>query len=187
MLIGSRTAAQQRSGFLFTDRYFLLCTGRWISPCGGRIPYPPICCTIEHRLAGTHLVRRVGGRYPVRCCLMVHAVHPAGAAARTMAIGRGLRHLRMALWDAGGVSPAAAGGCFAPCAARVFRPLRRATKGSASGLRDLGCSLPVGKSGRREIFRQDKVRVRSHTVCMARNRSAVLAEKIRRAPQTHGR
>ena len=49
---------------------------------------------------------------------MVHAVHPAGAAARTMAIGRGLRHLRMALWDAGGVSPAAAGGNFAGCGQR---------------------------------------------------------------------
>ena len=112
--------------------------------------------------------------------------HGVGTAALRLTPW-GLRHLRMALWDAGGVSPAAAGGCFAPCAARVFRPLRRATKGSASGLRDLGCSLPVGKSGRREIFRQDKVRVRSHTVCMARNRSAVLAEKIRRAPQAHGR
>ena len=94
--------------------------------------------------------------------------------------------------DAVGIAPSEDGalgrwGCFAPCAARVFRPLRRATQGSASGLRDLGCSLPVGKSGRREIFRQDKVRVRSHTVCMARNRSAVLAENIRRAPQTHGR
>ena len=48
---------------------------------------------------------------------MAHAVHPAGAAARTMAVGRGLRHLRMALWDDGGfravrgagVSPVATG------------------------------------------------------------------------------
>ena len=30
-----------------------------------------------------------------------------------------------------GISPAAAGGCFAPCAAREFRPLRRATGGAA--------------------------------------------------------
>ena len=78
-------------------------------------------------------------------------------------------------------------GCFAGCGQRVFRAVRGATKGSAFGNRDLGCSPSVGKSGRREIFRQDKMRVRSHTVCMARNRSAVLAEKIRRAPQTHGR
>ena len=40
---------------------------------------------------------------------MFSAVHPAGAAAENMAYGRGLRHLRMALRDAG-----------------VFRPLRRA-------------------------------------------------------------
>ena len=51
-----------------------------------------------------------------------------------MAVGRGLRHLRMALWDDGGVravrgagiSPAAAGGCFAGCGQRVFRPVRGA-------------------------------------------------------------
>ena len=67
------------------------------------------------------------------------------------------------------------------------RPLRRATRGAASGLRDLGCPPPVGKSGRRGIFRQSKVRVRSHTGCMARNRTAAMAEKARRAPQTHGR
>ena len=47
-------------------------------------------------------------------------VRPAeGAAIGCMAVGRGLRHLRMALWDAW-----------------VFRPLRRATRGAASGLRD---------------------------------------------------
>ncbi len=89
--------------------------------------------------------------------------------------------------DDWGVSSAAAGGYFAGCGQRVFRAVRGATKGSAFGNRDLGCSPSVGKSGRREIFRQDKMRVRSHTVCMARNRSAVLAENIRRAPQTHGR
>ena len=69
-----------------------------------------------------------------------------GAAARAMAFGRGLRHLRMALWDAGvfravrgaGVSLAAASGYFARCDGREreFRPLRRATRGAASGLRD---------------------------------------------------
>ncbi len=52
---------------------------------------------------------------------------PQGAAAGAMAIGRGLRHLRMALGTIGD---------FAPCAARVFRPLRRATKGAAFGNRD---------------------------------------------------
>ena len=50
----------------------------------------------------------------------------------------------------------------------------------------LGCPPPVGKSGRRGIFRQSKVWVRSHTGCMARNRTAAMAEKARRAPQTHG-
>ena len=61
-----------------------------------------------------------------------------------MAVGRGLRHLRMALGTIevfrplrrAGVSLAAASGDFAPCAARVFRPLRRAAKGSAFGNRD---------------------------------------------------
>ena len=51
----------------------------------------------------------------------------------------------------------------------------------------LGCPPSVGKSGRRGIFRQGKVWVRSHTGCMARNRTAAMAEKARRAPQTHGR
>ena len=85
-----------------------------------------------------------------------------------------------------GVSPVATGGCFAGCGQRVFRPLRRATSGAASGLRDLGCPPPVGKSGRRGILRQGKVWFRSHTGCMARSRTAAMAEKARRAPQTHG-
>ena len=50
---------------------------------------------------------------------MAPAVHPTGVAAEAMAFGRGLRHLRMALGTIG-----------------VFRPLRRATKGSAFGNRD---------------------------------------------------
>ena len=44
-----------------------------------------------------------------------------------MAVGRGFRHLRMAVWTIGD---------FAPCAARVFRPLRRTTKGAAFENRD---------------------------------------------------
>ena len=60
---------------------------------------------------------------------------------------RGLRHLRMALWTIGD---------FAPCAAREFRPLRRATKGSAFGNRDLGNAPPVGKRCRRGILCQSK-------------------------------
>ena len=51
----------------------------------------------------------------------------------------------------------------------------------------LGCTPSVGKSGRRGILRQAKVWVRSHTGCMARNRTAGMAHKARRAPQTHGR
>ena len=56
----------------------------------------------------------------------------------------GFRPLRRTVWDdrgfravrGAGVSLAAASGDFAPCAGRVFRPLRRATRGAASGLRD---------------------------------------------------
>ncbi len=81
----------------------------------------------------------------------------------------GLRHLRMALWTIGD---------FAPCAV---------SKGSAFGNRDLGCPPFVGKSGRRGILRQAKVWLCSHTGCMARRHTAGMAEKARRAPQTHGR
>ena len=57
---------------------------------------------------------------------------------------RGLRHLRMALWNAGvfrplrraGVSRRARRGSFARCDGRVVRPVRGATRGSASGRRD---------------------------------------------------
>ena len=77
-----------------------------------------------------------------------------------------------------GVSLAAASGYFARCGGRPEAlPLDSAI---------LGCTPPVGKSGRRGIFRQSKVWVRSHTGCMARNRTAAMAEKARRAPQTHG-
>ena len=81
-----------------------------------------------------------------------------------------------------GVAPSADGAMDA----WGFRPLRRATKGSAFGNRDLGCPPPVGKSGRRGILRQGKVWLRRHTGCMARSRTAAMAEKARRAPQTHG-
>ena len=52
--------------------------------------------------------------------------HPVRGGDGGLRLRRGLRHLRMALWDAAGGSPAAAGGDFAPCAARVFRWLRPA-------------------------------------------------------------
>ena len=78
-------------------------------------------------------------------------------------------------------------GEFAPCAARVFRPVRGATRGAAFGNRDLDSTPSVGKSARRGIFRQGKVWIRSHTVCMARSRTAAMAEKARREPQTYGR
>ena len=70
-------------------------------------------------------------------------------------------------------------GYFAPCAGRPEAlPLDSAI---------LGCPPSVGKSGRRGILRQAKVWIRSHTGCMARNRTAGMAQKARRAPQTHGR
>ncbi|MGO5114777.1 hypothetical protein ACTQ33_07060 [Candidatus Avoscillospira sp. LCP25S3_F1] len=47
-----------------------------------------------------HLLWCVGGRHLVRRWWMDHAVHPVGVAAWSMAVGRGLRHLRMALWNA---------------------------------------------------------------------------------------
>ena len=50
-----------------------------------------------------------------------------------------------------------------------------------------GGAAVVGKSGRREILRWGKVWLRRHTGCMARSRSAAPAQKIQRAPQTHGR
>ena len=61
---------------------------------------------------------------------MVSTVHPTGAAAETMANGRGLRHLRMALGTIEG-----------------FRALRGATKGSAFGNRDF-----LKKSSKTFIF-----------------------------------
>ena len=90
-----------------------------------------------------------------------------------------------------GIAPSADGalgrlGCFARCGGREFRWLRPATRGAASGHRDLGCPPPVGKSGRRGILRQAKVWLRRHTGCMARSHTAGMAEKARRAPQTHG-
>ncbi len=52
---------------------------------------------------------------------------PTGAAAGTMAFGRGLRPLRRALGTMGD---------FARCGGREFRAVRGATKGSAFGNRD---------------------------------------------------
>ena len=85
---------------------------------------------------------------------------------------------------------------FAPCAARVFRWLRPAGISPAAAADRRRCPLDpailgyppfVGKRGRRGIFRQAKVRLCSHTGCMARSHTAGMAEKARRAPQTHGR
>ena len=100
-----------------------------------------------------------------------------------------------------GVAPSADGAFgrfreFAPCAARGFRPLRRAGYFAPCAGRPealpldsaiLGCTPSVGKSGRRGILRQAKVWVRSHTDVWQRNRTAGMAQKARRAPQTHGR
>ena len=93
-------------------RYALKITGQadWLHSVGRGLA--------SAALPGSHSPRCGGKYHPVPRGWMVHAVHPVGAAARTMAVGRGLRHLRMALGTMGD---------FAPCAARVFRPLRRAT------------------------------------------------------------
>ena len=99
-----------------------------------------------------------------------------------------------------GIAPSADGAWNA----RVFRPLRRAgiscraRRGSFARCDGrpkalplettiLGCPPSVGKSGRRGILRQAKVWLRRHTGCMARSHTAGMAEKARRAPQTHGR
>ena len=108
---------------------------------------------------------------------MVHAVHPAGAAARTMAVGRGFRHLRMAVWDVGvfravrgaGISLAAAsdrGRC--PLETAIWATRRRLARG-------------VGE----EFCVQSKAQLRRHTGCMARSWAAAMAQKARRHPQTH--
>ena len=90
-----------------------------------RVP-PPVRTIVQTTLGHSRNSGATEGRRP-----------PPTDGVGPTALGRtpqGLRHLRMALWDAGvfravrgaGVSPAAAGGYFVPCAARVFRPLRRA-------------------------------------------------------------
>ena len=68
-----------------------------------------------------------------------------------------------------GISPAAAGGCFAGCGQREFRALRGATRGAAFGNRDLGNAPPVGKRCRRGILCQSKAQLCRHTGCMARS------------------
>ena len=79
-------------------------------------------------------------------------------------------------------------GDFARCGGREFRAVRGATGGAAPWTPAiLGCPPFVGKSGRRGILRQAKVWLCSHTGCMARSHTAGMAEKARRAPQTHGR
>ncbi len=50
-------------------------------------------------------------------------------------------------------------GCFARCGGREFRPVRGATRGSASGLRDLGNAPPVGNRCRRGILCQSKAQL----------------------------
>ena len=148
----------------------------------------PAHCTIEHCVLGC--------RSPVRICL--HAVandtrycrddvdivpyehgRTAGVVRRAgpMCPAAGTHrkpHDRLVRSDPVGRGLAPAAGTFNDC----FAAVRKSA---------LGCPPSVGKSGRRGIFRQGKVWVRSHTGCMARNRTAAMAEKARRAPQTHGR
>ena len=85
---------------------------------------------------------------------------------------------------------------FAPCAARVFRWLRPAgISPVATGDQRLCLWTPRFWAARRPLARvvaeefcvMPAVWVRSHTGCMARNRTAGMAQKARRAPQTHGR
>ena len=90
---------------------------------------------------------------------------PTGAAAGTMAFGRGVAPVATGAWDD-----------------RAFRPLRRATGALPLDPAILGCPPFVGKSGRRGILRQAKVWLCSHTGCMARSHTAGMAEKARRAP-----
>ena len=120
---------------------------------------------------------------PVRHKAAVH--HPLTGWRRRPSALPGIAPSADGAWNAGGVSPAATGGCFAPRTAREFRPLRRATKGSAFGNRDLGNAPPVGKRCRRGILCQSKAQLRRHTGCMARSWTAVMAQKDRRHPQTH--
>ena len=73
------------------------------------------------------------------------------------------------------------------CGGRAFRAVRGATRGAASGLRDLGNAPPVGKRCRRGILCQSKAQLCSHTGCMARSWAAAMAQKARRHPQTYRR
>ena len=75
---------------------------------------------------------------------------------------------------------------FARCGGRAFRAVRGATGALPLDPAILGCPPSVGKSGRRGILRQAKVWLRRHTGCMTRRHTAGMAEKARRAPQTHG-
>ena len=114
-------------------------------------------------------------------------LHPLwGGDGGLRAYALGIAPVATGAWGRWGVSLAAASGSFARCGGRVFRALRGATGALPLDPAILGCPPPVGKSGRRGIFRQSKVWVRSHTGCMARNHTAAMAEKARRAPQTHG-
>ena len=64
--------------------------------------------------------------------------HPRWGGDGGFRLCRGSRHLRMALSDALESSRRARRGGFARCDGRVFRPVRGATRGAASGLRDFG-------------------------------------------------
>ena len=105
-------------------------------------PLSPPWLRLPRRLCNWHMVSRLlsaeSSRFFIARNKKADGLHPLrGGAVGLTALPRGLRHLRMALGTIGDFARCA-GGSFAPCAARVFRWLRPATKGSASGLRDFG-------------------------------------------------
>ena len=83
----------------------------------------------EHRRTAPHGSGRV--RHRTRYDIRPPSTTRVGGGDGGLRLCRGLRHLRMALWDAGGISRRARRGNFARCDGREFRPLRRATGGAA--------------------------------------------------------
>ena len=128
-------------------RHYRFFAGRWVPLRGAALPiflradcFHPVgrglapAAVPQHYLCGTFSIDRVSGHHASSLFTIPSYFDKRPPSATrdgvgTTALGltpRGLRHLRMALWDDGGfrpvrgagVSPAAAGGNFAPCEAR---------------------------------------------------------------------